>query len=63
MSQDNNDKPLGASGLKGPVRDFADYCEGEKMRRMHSGQPFDPKRFDLAVDLVLRKLKALEVVG
>ena len=62
MSNENNDKHLAASGLKGPVRDFADYCGVEKQRRLDSGDSFDERRFDLAVDTVMRKLKALEVV-
>ena len=61
MSEENNDTPLGASGLKGPTHDFADYCEQERQRRINSGEPFDRDRLDQAIELVMGKLKALEV--
>jgi hypothetical protein len=61
MSKENINMPLGVSGLKGPARDFADFCEEEKQRRLSAGEDFDEKRFDQVVDLVMVKLKALEV--
>ena len=50
-----------SADLKGPARDFADYCRAEKDRRMNSDTSFDVELFDEAVELVLRKLGALEL--
>lgn len=60
MTYPGDDKPLGASGLKGPTQDFADFCAQEKQRRIRAGEPFDPARYDRVVALVLSKLQALE---
>lgn len=60
MSEENN-KPLGVSGLKGPTRDFIDFCEEERQRRRNAGEVFDEKRFDEVMELVLGKLRSLEV--
>jgi hypothetical protein len=60
MSSADHDKPLGTSGLKGPTRDFQEFCEQERQRRIRSGESFDQKRYDRVVKLVLDKLQALE---
>jgi len=54
---------LSGTSLQGPVKDFETFCEAEIERRKNSGQPFDPSLFEDAVDLVIRRLKALEERG
>ena len=60
MSYHGDEKPLGASGLKGPTQDFAEFCAQEKQRRIRSGEDFDQVRYDQVVALVMKKLQALE---
>jgi len=60
MSYPGDEKPLGASGLKGPTQDFAEFCALEKRRRIRSGEAFDQARYDQVVALVMKKLQALE---
>ena len=56
-------KPLSRATLKGPVKDFETFCEAELDRRRNSGEDFDESLFEEAVDLVVRRLKALEERG
>jgi hypothetical protein len=58
-----NPKPFSKSRLRGPARDFAEYCELEKERRQNSGEAFDADTYDRAVDLVLRRLGAFQEEG
>lgn len=50
------DKPLSQSDLRGPARDFADFCEAEFERRRNTDAPFDEQAYREAMDIVLRKL-------
>lgn len=61
MSNEDNEEHLGSSGLQGPVSYFAEYCEEEKQRRLDSDDDYDEEYFDQLVDLVMHRLKALEV--
>ncbi|NOY16044.1 MAG: nodulation protein E [Gammaproteobacteria bacterium] len=54
----NIEKPLSQSDLKGPARDFADFCKAEFERRRNSDSPFDESSYQEAMELVLRKLVA-----
>jgi len=56
-------KPLSRATLQGPVKDFEVFCEAELDRRRNSGEAFDETLFEEAVDLVTRRLKALEERG
>jgi hypothetical protein len=60
MSTKDPANPLSDSRLKGPARYFAEYCEAEYQRRANDEAEFDAKTFEQAVDLVLRKLGAME---
>ena len=57
MSQ-ATDKPLSQSDLRGPARDFADFCEAEFERRRNTDAPFDEEAYREAMEIVLRKLTA-----
>jgi len=50
------EKPLSQSDLRGPARDFADFCEAEFERRRNTDAPFDEQSYREAMDIVLRKL-------
>lgn len=56
-------KPLGRATLQGPIKDFSTFCETEIERRKNSGEDFDESLFHEAVDLVVRRLKAMEERG
>ncbi len=60
MAQPDKPRPLSLYGPQRAGELFAEYCAGERERRLNSGQPFDAALFDEAVDLVLRRLQALE---
>ena len=54
----SNTEDLGVS-----AREFLAYCDAERERRLNSGEDFDQQRFDEAVEMVLRKLRALAEEG
>lgn len=56
-------KPLSRAKLQGPVKDFEAFCKTELDRRRNTGEAFDETLFEDAVDLVIRRLKALEERG
>lgn len=47
----------------GPAHDFYNYSQDERRQRQTSDPGFDTALFDAAVDLVLRKLGALDTRG
>ena len=52
------EKPLSQSDLRGPARDFADFCEAEFERRRNTDAPYDEDAYREAMGIVLRKLSA-----
>ena len=54
----SNTDDLGAS-----AKEFLAYCNAERERRLNSGEAFDQQAYDEAVELVLRKLRALAEEG
>ncbi len=63
MTSHQSDKPLQASGLEGPSRDFAAYCEAEFERRRNADEPFDEAAYREAMEMTLRRLRTLEDEG
>ena len=51
------------TSLRGPARDFVDFCDEELERRRNSGESFDEESFQKAVDLVLSRLQVLDDGG
>jgi hypothetical protein len=49
---------LGAS-----AREFLAYCNAERERRLNSGEAFDQRSFDEAVEMVMRRLGNLAEEG
>ena len=49
--------------LKRASKEFAAYCESEIHHRRNSGQDFDEELFNDAVDMTVRRLRALESGG
>ena len=45
------------------AKEFLTYCNAECERRLNSGEEFDQQGFDEAVEIVLRKLRALAEEG
>lgn len=45
------------------AREFSAYCNAERERRRNSGETFDEKVFDEAVETVMRKLRILAEEG
>lgn len=45
------------------AKEFLAYSDAERERRLNSGEAFDQQAFDEAVELVLRKLRALAEEG
>ncbi|OOZ37096.1 hypothetical protein [Solemya velesiana gill symbiont] len=56
-------KPLSTSELQGPSQDFTDYCEAEFERRRNSGEPIEEDEYREAMEMTLRRLRALEDEG
>ncbi len=54
----SNTDELGVS-----AKEFLAYCNAERERRLNSGEAFDQQAFDEAVEIVLRKLRALAEEG
>ena len=44
---------------EGSAKEFLDYCNAERERRLNSGEAFDREAFDEAVELVMRRLSTL----
>ena len=63
MSIDQDIKPLSTSELLGPSRDFIEYCEAEFERRRNSGSHFAEDEYREAMEMTLRRLRALEEEG
>lgn len=60
---DEENKPLNL-GRPQRARDaFIEYSNAERQRRQDSGISFDPRIFDEAVELIVRKLKKFETEG
>ena len=49
--------------LGGSAREFLNYCNAERERRLNSGDDFNQEAFDEAVELVLRRLRTLAEEG
>ena len=47
----------------GPAREFLDFCKIEVERQLNSGKEFDPVAFNAAVELVIKRLKNMELEG
>lgn len=45
------------------AKEFLDFCNAERERRLNSGEAFDQAQFDEAVEMVLRKLRLLAEEG
>ncbi|HEB95835.1 MAG TPA: nodulation protein E [Sedimenticola thiotaurini] len=63
MTAASSDRPLQGSELEGPSRDFASYCEAEFERRRNADEPFDEAAYREAMEMTLRRLRALEEEG
>ncbi len=63
MSGAVNPKPLNMTERKTTIEEFTHFCHEEKERRMNSGEGFDEKSFEEAIELTLRKLQVLEDEG
>lgn len=60
---DYEDKPLNFDRPQRALDAFAEYSLSERQRRQDSGGDFNPRLFDQAVELIVRKLKRLEHEG
>lgn len=61
MSQfDNEDKPLNFDRPQRALDSFIEYSVSERQRQQDSGEDFNPRLFDQAVELINRKLERLE---
>ncbi|MES9830961.1 MAG: nodulation protein E [Candidatus Thiodiazotropha sp. LLP2] len=45
------------------AKEFLDYCNAERERRLNSGESFDEQAFDQAIEMVLSKLQVLADEG
>ena len=54
---------INREALRGPARDFVEYCDEEQERRRNSGENFDEDSFQKAVELVLSRLQVLDDGG
>ncbi|MBV2091263.1 MAG: nodulation protein E [Candidatus Thiodiazotropha sp. (ex Ctena orbiculata)] len=45
------------------AKEFLDYCNAERERRLNSGESFDEQTFDRAIEMVLNKLRVLADEG
>jgi hypothetical protein len=45
------------------AREFLDYCNAERERRLNSGESFDEQVFDQAIEMVMSKLRVLADEG
>ena len=46
-----------------PATEFATFCEAERERRSNADPDFNSDVFDEAVDLIVRKLQAMNAEG
>ena len=58
QATDSNQEDIGAS-----AKEFLNYCEAERERRLNSGETFDQEIFDEAVEMVMRRLRTLAEEG
>lgn len=63
MSGEKQVNDSGSSVESGPSAVFITYCEAEFERRRNSDQPFDEAVYRDAMELTLRKIRALEEEG
>ncbi len=63
MSLSDQTPSSGSENLGVSAQEFLAYCKAERERRLNSGETFDQTAFDQAVELVMRKLRALEQEG
>ena len=62
-SPDYEDKPLHFDRPQRALDAFAEYGTSERQRRQDSGEDFNPRLFDQAAELIIRKLQRLENEG
>jgi len=63
MPQEQEAKLLKTDQQQGPSGDFADFCEAEFERRRNSAESFDEQGYREAMEMTLRRLRALEEEG
>jgi hypothetical protein len=45
------------------AKEFLDYCNAERERRLNSGESFDEQAFGQAIEMVISKLRVLADEG
>jgi hypothetical protein len=60
MASTPNNNPVESAQLKGPVREFAAFCETEREHRRNADPNFDAELYNKAVILVLDRLAAFK---
>ena len=45
------------------AKEFLEYCNAERERRLNSGESFDEQAFDRAIEMVMGKLRVLADEG
>jgi hypothetical protein len=63
MPSDPSLPVVGTVEVPATAQEFYAYCEAERERRRNSGEAFDEALFASAVELALRKFRALEDRG
>jgi hypothetical protein len=60
MPENNNTVSAKRQQENRPSEEFAAYCRTEFEHRLNSGQDFDTKAFNKAMELALRRLRLME---
>ena len=63
MSSSKQIKPLNITKRRSTIEEFIEYCADERESRQNSGEPFNPGRYDQAVEMALDKLISLQQEG
>ena len=63
MSTEEQQEAIPVKAARNPATDFAVFCTAERERRSNSNPDFDAQVFDEAVDMIMRKLEALNAEG
>jgi len=63
MSSEEQQEAAPSKAARNPATEFAAFCTAERERRGNANPDFDAAVFDEAVQLIVRKLEALNAEG
>ncbi len=63
MTTNKEKKPLNQIERLSTVEEFKGYCAAERESRLNSGEEFDSRVYDMAVEIALQKLAHLQKDG